>query len=215
MTQDSTYSALMEAEQRLRAAQLAEQRRIADQRAPQEAIDQAQREVDRIAGQAREERFKTIAADNDRLINEIAALHRNCITLLDAGDVRGARNLSDQANRQHAEHLHLIAQAVRAVEPEINARIDAALAAVFPEQRDAQRLTVARTAREYYARQLKAQPELPYTLIQWISETDDPQERQRRQGLIYALVGQLWNAQPGYSAAAAYAADQRVRQTRW
>lgn len=214
MTQH-TYSELMEAERRLRAAERAQQQQIADQRAPQEAIERAQQDVNRLAAQAREESFKNIAADNDRLISEIAALHRNCIALLDAGDVRGARTLSDQANRQHAEHLHLIAQAVRAVEPEINARIDAALAAVFPEQRDAQRLTVARTARDYYARQLKAQPELPYTLIQWISETDDPQERQRRQGLTYALTGQLWNAQPGYSAAAAYAADQRVRQTRW
>lgn len=209
----TTYQQLQEAQNRLLDAQRREGVRLAAEIAAQKEIEQAQADIQRLAVQARQEEFERAIGSVRAAAQHALDTNQAIVDALEVGDVRAALRLGDSATQAWGAYDAQRRQALGIIEPELQAAVREALSKPGHNATpDFVRYSVYRDTLNSFEHQLPVACGFIYTIIAWIAGAPDAVERRVRQGLAYAVTGQLWNPTADYDALRAYMADQRSRQ---
>lgn len=194
----TTYSQLSEAEQRLYEAQQAVQRQQGAASAPQREMALAQSVVERLAKQARQERFQAAAREIDEWRTGLLISYAEMVAALEAGDVRRCINLSPAVIANYQRQDSLRAAALGVVAPDFEADAQARISSQ-PATRTSESDRMA-----WHQAQWAYDAALPriyaplQALVFWVSMAADATEKQIRQGLAFAATGQWLDAPRGY-----------------
>ncbi len=180
---------MIAAQERVREAQRAEQQRIHDANAGQRAIERAKSDLQMLEHARHQEQLSILRGANEGACTRLEWTNKALVQALDAGDVRKALTLRQQADMEWQAHRDALSTLLGSMN-----------LGYF-------------TGNEIYAlaetHGIRQQWGWGYAVLEWIANASDPVTKRIRQGLAYAVgleaqPGVIVSADQGYSAANAY-----------
>lgn len=175
---------LRQLEQQKRDAERVKQAHLDALNAPDAAVAEAQAQIDLLHRQEQQRQLDTLVQANNRAADAVLASHKTLIEALERGDVWSIPELRQAGAAAWQEHQQ---------------RTDAALRAMFGAVPTASQYQMA--IQQAHLRQAYG---VGFALLEWIAKAPNEVNKQVRRGLTFAVMGELYDARPGYDAAAEF-----------